>query len=423
MRNTWLVATQELRTTVKRRSFWLMTFLMPALLLAGQAYGAVKSTGLVLEGAGEGENEETMSVAETTVIGVVDDLGIITDVPVGLPAGRFQRFAGEAAARAALDADEIQQYVHIPADYVATGDVTVYDRDFQIRIGGEKMGVAFHAADEWMLEYLINYGLTGDEQLVGALREPVPAVETERHVVSPALETEEGVRALGRVVARVMPYMFYFVLLVGSGYLLRSVVAEKENRTVGVLLLSLDPRELMAGKILGLGAVTLLQLGVWLGGGMLLLDHGMALLSVSSFALPPGFAVWVMLFLGLGFLLFASVMAAAGAIAPNAREGAQVTWLLMLPLLPTLMFGDLFIDQPNNPLVLILSLFPFSAPSAMVTRVAVGDVPFWQIIVSLLGLAGTTVLMVMLAARFFRAGNLVSSVPFKLRRLVTEWRE
>jgi hypothetical protein len=84
----------------------------------------------------------------------------------------------------------------------------------------------------------------------------------------------------------------------------------------------------------------------------------------------PGFIVWAFLFLTLGFLLFASVMAAAGAIAPSAREGNQVTLLLMLPLMPTLMFGQLF-----------------------------------------------------MAGRFFRAGNLLSDASFSLRRLATEWRE
>ena len=233
------------------------------------------------------------------------------------------------------------------------------------------------------------------------------------------METDESVRALAQIVASVMPYMFYFILLVGSGYLLRSVAAEKENRTVEVLLLSLHPRQLMMGKILGLSAVTFVQLGVWFGGGMLMLNRGAALLDVSGFTFPSGFIVWAILFLALGFLLFASVMAAAGAIAPTAREGNQVIWLLIIPLLPTLMFGD----EPNSPLMLVLSLFPFSSPSAMVTRLALGEVPLWQIVVSLAGLALTTYLMVILAGRFFRAGNLLSDASFSLRRLATGWRE
>ena len=422
MRNIWLVIKHEVVTTLKRPSFWVMTFLMPALLLGLQIYSAIQDSDLDLGNADADKTEET-STTDMPVIGLVDEAGLIAEMPAEFPPDLFLPYADEATARAALEADEIEQYVHISADYVATGDVTVYDKDFRILASGENMGAAFHSANEWMLAYLINLNLTGDAQLVSVLRDPVPAANAERHIVNPPLETDESVRALGEIVARVMPYMFYFILLVGSSYLLRSVAAEKENRTVEVLLLSLHPRQLMMGKILGLSAVTLVQLGIWLGGGMLILNRGAALLDVSSFTFPPGFIVWAILFLALGFLLFASVMAAAGAIAPTAREGNQVTWLLIIPLMPTLMFSQLFVEEPNNPLTLVLSLFPFSAPSAMLTRLAVGEVPLWQIIVSLAGLALTTYLMVVLAGRFFRAGNLLSDTPFSLRRLATGWRE
>ncbi len=220
-----------------------------------------------------------------------------------------------------------------------------------------------------------------------------------------------------------MPYVYYFILIVVSGYLLRSVTAEKENRTVEVLLLSLRPQEFMAGKILGLSVVGLVQLVVWLGGGMLVLNRGANWLSVSDFTFPPGFLVWAILFLMLGYLLYASIMAAAGAIAPTAREGGKVTWLLILPLMPTLMFGSVFLEEPHGTISLVLSLFPLSAPSAMVTRMAVADVPIWQLVVSLLGLAGTTYLMVMWAARFFRADNLLSHASFNWQRLATGWRQ
>ena len=422
MRNVWLVIKHEVITTLKRPSFWIMTFLMPALLLGFQIYGAIQDSDLELGSADADKAEETSTTA-MPVIGLVDEAGLIAEIPADFPPDLFRPYADEATARAALEADEIEQYVHIPADYIATGDVTVYDKDFQILLSGESMGAAFGSANEWMLAYLINLNLTGDAQLVSALRNPVPAAYAERHVINPPVETDESVRALAELVARVMPYMFYFILLVGSSYLLRSVADEKENRTVEVLLLSLHPRQLMMGKILGLSVVTLVQLGIWFGGGALILNQGKALLDVSSFAFPPGFFVWAFIFLALGFLLFASVMAAAGAIAPTAREGNQVTWLLMLPLMPTLMFGPLLVEEPNNPLTLVLSLFPFSAPSAMPTRLALGEVPLWQIIASLAGLALTTYLMVVLAARFFRADNLLSDAPFSLRRLATEWRE
>ena len=98
-------------------------------------------------------------------------------------------------------------------------------------------------------------------------------------------------------------------------------------------------------------------------------------------------------------------------------------WLLIIPLMPTLMFGRELLAEPNGALAMVLSLFPLSAPSAMVTRLAVAQIPLWQILVSLAGLALTTYLFISLAARFFRAGNLLSQEAFHWKRFATAWRE
>ncbi|UCC86487.1 MAG: ABC transporter permease [Anaerolineales bacterium] len=425
MRTVGIVAKHEIITTFKKRSFWLFTVLMPALLLALNAYSVIQDNGLgnARSDAETAAAEEADTTTDTPMIGLVDDAKLISKTPADIPPDRFVPFPDEATARAALEAEEIDQYVRIPADYLTTGEITAYDRNFQILRSGENMGVAFDNANEWMLTYLINYNLTGDQQLASALRNPIPCALAERHLVSPPPETYAGDQALAEIVASAMPYIYYFILIVVSGYTLQSVTAEKENRTVEVLLLSLPPRELMAGKILGLSGVALVQVAVWLGGGILILNRGANLLNVYDFTFPPGFLAWATLFLVLGYLLYASVMAATGAIAPNAREGRQVTWLLILPLLPTLMFGRLFLEEPHGTISLVLSLFPFSAPSAMVTRLAVAQVPAWQLGISLLGLSITTYLFVALAARLFSANNLLSHAPFSWRRVATEWRQ
>jgi len=422
MRNIWLVIKHDVAATFRQRSFWILTFLMPLLLMAFNAYHIIQDNA----SAGQDEDREEATgatLADMPAIGLVDQAGLIAEMPPGFPPDLFVRFAGKASARAALEAEEIEQYIYIPADYLASGEITIYDRNFQIFQGGENMGVAFQSTNEWVLQHLINYNLTGDEELVVALQNPTPGVLAEWHAIQPseAISTED--QALAELVSSIVPYVFYFLLLMGSSYLMRSVVAEKENRTVEVLLLSLSPRQMMMGKILAMSVVVLIQVVVWAGGGILILDRGADLLRVAEFTFPPGFFVWAILFLILGYLLFASIMAAAGAIATNAREGGQMTWLLVIPLMPTLMFGQMFLEEPNNPLVLVLSLFPLSAPSAMVTRLAVAPVPVWQILISLGGVGLTAYLFVVLAGRFFRAGNLLSDASFSWRRLVTGWRE
>jgi ABC-2 type transport system permease protein len=424
MRNIWLVIKHEIGTVLRKRSFWVLTFLMPAALLIINVYTLIQQTE-------QDDREETSTPGERDAsseaapsVGLVDAAGFIRDIPPAIPNGLFRRFPDEAAARVALDADEIGQYVIIPDDYLTSGRVTVYAKDFQILESGEDTGVTFSGSNAWILSYLINFNLTGDELLATTLRNPTPVALAEFHALRPADASEaEGDRPLAMAVAMAMPYIYYFILIISSGYMLQSVTAEKENRTVEVLLLSLRPRELMIGKILGLTAVVLVQVVVWLGGGMLIVGQGATLFDTSRFSFPPGFFLWAVLFLVLGYLLYASVMAAAGAMANTAREGAQMTWILILPLLPTLTFASEFLNEPHGTLSLVLSLFPFSAPSAMVTRIALATVPWWQIGISITGLALTAFFMVSMAGRFFRPHNLLSGASFDWRRFARGWRD
>jgi len=426
MHNSWQVMKREVGVTVRERSFWLLTFLMPAVLLGFNVYYVIVENDVSGANGGAEPAEagaETDGPAVMLPIGLVDSSGLIQEIPEAIPADLFVSYPDQATAQLALEADEIQQYVLIPADYVARGQVAVYDDDFQILASGEEMGVAFHSDSGWMLDYLLSFNLVGDPLLVAQLRNPTPGALAEYHQMGPVeTSTSAGDEVSAQILARLIPYLYYFILIISSGYMLQSVTAEKENRTVEILLLSLRPQELMIGKILGLSLLVLFQIVVWMGGGLLSLGNAPEWLDLSQLSLSPGFIIWLVLFLVLGYLLYASIMAAAGAVARTAREGGQMTWVLILPLMPTLMFADLFAADPHGPLVVALSLFPFSAPSAMVTRMAIADVPIWQVLASLLGVALTAYLFVVMAGRFFQAGNLLSSEAFNWRRMANAWR-
>ena len=424
MRNIWLVVKHDVGTMLRQRSFWIFTLLVPAMLLVLNGYRVITAGGPGdADTASAEQAPANAGPRDLPAIGLVDEAGLIAEVPPDFPADLFVRFADESSALAALEAGQVSQYASIPADYVTSGEITLYDKDYKILSSGQNMGVAFGSENEWILPYVINYNLVDDEQLLVALRNPVPGALAEFHALRPPAGGEAENRELAELVSTVLPYVYYFLLVMGSNYLLRSVAAEKENRTAELLLLSLNPRELMVGKMAAMSVVLWLQVLVWVGGSLLILNRGAEMLEVARFTFPPVFLVWALLFLILGYLLFASVTAAAGAIAPNAREAGQVTWLLILPLMPTLMFGPAFLEDPNGTLSVVLSLFPFSAPSAMVTRLAVAQVPLWQILVSLAGLALTAYLFLSLSVRFFRSSNLLSYDPFNLKRLATEWRK
>ncbi|MGD9093584.1 MAG: ABC transporter permease [Anaerolineales bacterium] len=424
MRTIWLVIKHEIITVLSKPSFWLATLIFPVFFIAINAFAAIQDNDQQLtstrDTSGVGEHE---SVDENIfIIGLVDEGSLISEIPENVPPDLFREYPDLVVAQDALANGEIEQFVFIPVDYSNTGEVTVFAREFQILSEGD-MGVAFQGKNAPILAYLLNYNLTKDTSLVQAIHNPTPGNLAERHIIDPKQEMPEGNEALAELVASVLPYLFYFVLIISSSYLMRSVVKEKENRTAEVLLLSLSPRQLMLGKILGLSVVALIQLTIWLSGGLLSLSRGASYMNVSAFQFAPDFWFWFVLFLILGFLLYGSIMAAAGAIAPSAKEATQVVWLLIIPFMPTLMFSREFVEDPHGTLALVLSLFPLSAPGAMVTRLAFSNVPLWQLLLSVTGLAITTYFVVVLAARFFRAGNLLSTEAFNWRRFASGWRE
>jgi len=405
MRNILLVIKHEIASMLSKRSFWIMTFLFPVLIL-GLNIGVQVMSRRAFESdpiaSGDGA---------PTVVGYVDPSGLIAELPPSVPPDRFRAFSDEDAASAALQAGEIARYYIVPEDIVARGDVVLVDRTF--RVFGDLSGMRH-------FEYLVSYNLVGDETTAALVLDPTPRVEHR------ALAPQAGSADRDDPMAFLVPYAAMFLLFISltmsSGLLLQNVTKEKETRTAEVLLLSLRPRELMLGKTVGLGAVAMLQLAAWAGGGLLLLNRGDQLLGAIPVSLPPGFVLWLALYFLFGYATYASAMGAIGVLAPTAREGAQFTFLVMLPLMLPLWLNSVFIHEPNGDLATFLSLFPLTAPLAMITRLASGGVPLWQPVVGVLALAATAYGFVLLSARLFRADTLLSNASLSWKRIVKELR-
>jgi ABC-2 type transport system permease protein len=422
MRNIYLVGKQALLVTIRAKSFWVITLLVPGFLLVFQVYNALREGGVDLSKPEETESSQEAAV-QSFRVGLVDEGQLIQTIPPELPGEWFVRYADLAAARAAFETGEISQIVVLPGDYLSEGKIIVYARDYAITTASSQAGLGFGSQNDWMLSYLLAYNLTGDAELSKALRDPLPQDRTQYHDLQPEIqEAVTGNPALAILIGRIIPFLFYMILIFGSSYLLGAVTNEKENRTAEVLLLSVQPREFMLGKVLGLGVVTLFQLVIWMGGGFLAMQRSAPLLGNVMIDLPPGFWVWAVIYLLLGYLVYGGIMAAVGAISPNTREANQTIWLIVLPQLPALMFASEFAENPNGPIAVFLSLFPLSAPGAMVTRLAVTDVPTWQLALSLGLLVATAWGMIWLAARFFQSGNLLSTASFSYKRLWSGWK-
>jgi len=123
-------------------------------------------------------------------------------------------------------------------------------------------------------------------------------------------------------------------------------------------------------------------------------------------------------FFVLGYILYGSLMAGVGALVPNLREASQATTLVILPMMVPMFLISVLVEEPNGLISMVLSLFPFTAPVAMMTRLAAVSLPFWQPLLAALLLIGTCYLVVRAVAGMFRAQNLLSGQAFNIKLFI-----
>jgi ABC-2 type transport system permease protein len=244
---------------------------------------------------------------------------------------------------------------------------------------------------------------------------------------------EEGEREAGIVAGFVGALMLYMVILLYGVQVMRAVLEEKTTRIVEIIISAMKPWQLMLGKILGVGAVGLTQLGIWALSMVLLVTFGLPylvaarpeLLEVQTLVglLPVGGSIALFIaFFVTGFFLFSSLYAAVAAMCSSDEEAQQsqipVTMLLVIPI----MFLAPVMENPNGTLATWLSLVPFFTPVLMFPRF-IGGAPLWQVGLSLVLVALTVVVVAWVAGRIYRVGILMQGKRPTLPELMRWVRE
>jgi ABC-2 type transport system permease protein len=406
MNKTWSVLKNEFLNTVTRRSFiitLILVPLLPALILAGiSLFGGDQSIDMI-GGSFQPQTEEDLSE------GFVDLADIITGIPEWLGPERLIAFTHESDAKQAALQGEINGFYVIQPDYLETGAIQYYRDDINPMTGLDSSGV---------INALIQYNLLGaDQARFEAFQNPI---QVEFIDLTP--ELDESID-MSNPIAFYIPYgmtmLFYILIVTSASLMLNSVAKEKENRVMEILVTSIKPKQLLTGKILGLGLVGLLQLVVWLGSALVLLRLGGTTLQIPpNLQLSPTTLIWGIVFFILGYLLYAALMAGVGALVGNVKEASQATFIIILPILIPLMMVGVIIEQPSAILPVILSLIPFTAPNTIMTRMAVMQVPIWQVLISMALLMITIILIIRAVAGMFRAQLLLTGQKFSLGLLL-----
>jgi ABC-2 type transport system permease protein len=205
-----------------------------------------------------------------------------------------------------------------------------------------------------------------------------------------------------------MVMLLYMTVLLYGVSVMRSVLEEKNSRILEVLLSSATSTELMIGKVLGVGAVGLTQIVVWvvMAGAFALPSLAMQP-DLSQLQVSPAVLVAFGVFFFLGYMLYSTIYAAIGAIVTTEQEGQQLNFIIVIPLVISMMMLSAVVQTPDSPSVVWLSMVPFLAPVLMYARIVIQTPPLWQIALSLFLLIATIAGILVLCARIYRVGILI----------------
>lgn len=391
MHDVLLVALREIRVMLRRSSFYIATFAIPAItgfLFFGTAFINARFTS---DGGTDGTNQ-------VKPVGLVDQAQVIKRTPPSLHQ-YFIPYADEQQATSALRNGAIDSFYVIAADYQATGRVTQVSRQVTLQGLGNSDGV---------LRSLLLANLTDDPALAQRIDDPL---DLKPEIVGGSQSSAPpGSSPLTSGLSYALGFLLAFSILNGSGWLVQAVAEEKENRTIELLLTSVKPWQLMAGKLLGLGVMSMLQLGLWIGVSTSLLGANSILGRFNIGQVDASVWGWMVLFFVLGFAFFGALMASLGAVGASIRESGQASSFLTLPLLVPLWFGAAITEQPDGTLAQVLSLIPFTAPVTIMLRLGQGTVPLWNMLASVLALVLAVMAAIWLAARLFRSTTLLTGV-------------
>ncbi len=213
--------------------------------------------------------------------------------------------------------------------------------------------------------------------------------------------------------------LLYLVTIVYGIMVMRGVLEEKSSRMVEVMLSSVDPLQMMAGKILGIGAASLVQVTVWIGVGLLASAYGkMAFGPNLPFAIESGMMVYFGVYFVLGYFLYATLYAIIGAICDTEQDAQHLQILVIVPMILSLLAMTFITRQPNATPSVVMSLIPFFSPMIMIVRVNVHTPPWIEIAASVLILIATIAGLMWAAARIYRVGILMRGKRATLSEMI-----
>lgn len=395
MHNVWLIAKREYLERIRTKSFLLMTIAIPLLMGGG-----------ILGGAMVGH--KTQSNSHIAVVS--SDLQMATDLQTELEHGKHTKMVVDiisppgADTRKVLDGEladkQLDGYLWItPASNSHVRPRFLWTPKSRADI--ITRGAISEALRTVMTtETLTHQGM--DKSDVQLLMQPVELDSSQ------AGKNDDSESAFFS--AYVLFFLMYFVIMLYGMNVARSIIEEKTSRIFEVLLATIRPEEMMAGKVIGVGSVGLTQVGIWLLTAILLTSTSLVAQATGSNFHVPLTAMQIVFFLVfflLGYLLYSSIAAALGAMTNSEQELQQLNMFLVMPLALCMFSLSFVIPNPDGAAATAISFIPFCTPLIMYMRISMGHPSWFQIGTSILLMIATIYAILWLASRIYRVGILM----------------
>ena len=413
MKNIILIAKREFFTQVKKKSFIILTLLTPLLIIV---FGGVVS--LMFQA-----NETQMQIS------VIDKSGLFKDRLKSDQNIRYV-FSSEETEKSLIKALETTEEMNAVM-IIPKKDIHELENSIEVltnkNLSNEaRRNIAGNISEIIKAEKINALGISTaqiEDLNKGVNLHVVNILEKEKKQDSFLVGVKSGLSIF------LMYCVFTFIMMYGIR-VMRSVLEEKNNRVVEILISSVKPFELMMGKILGVTGVALVQFGVWvvmifasvmtLGSSNVGMVSGVAEVQMVLSALSQinyGLILFVfVIYFLLGYLFYSAMYAAIGSAVDNETETQQFTLFAILPMMLGFYGSITIMNNPDGPMSFWLSMIPFTSPIAMLARIPF-DVPVWELVLSIVILLVSTLGMVFIASKIYRVGILMYGNKVTLKEL------
>ena len=419
MSNISIIIQREFNERVRKKSFIITTLLMPVLMIALMA-----SPALIMQ----------YSRGDEKVIAVVDDSGLV--------APKLENSEEIAFETTDLSTEEARKQLTDKFGVLYIGSDILENASNVKLYANSSSSLSLESAITGQIEHILEaeklkaYNIENLSKILDEVKTKVN-MQTFRNDKSQEEDTQAQSSMVATGVGYVLGFILYMFLLIYGSMVMQSVIEEKNNRVLEVMVSSVRPFDLMMGKILGVASVAVVQVLIW---GVLIVGVGFLIVSnllpadvmeaakAMQQGMPAGgsmvdinpemlqavaammdiayivkiFASLVLFVFG-GFLLYAAMFAAVGSAVDNVQDASQLQMPITLPIILALLMMFVVIRDPNSQLAFWFSIIPFTSPIVMMARIPY-DIPLWEIVLSLAVLYASFIGMVWFAAKIYRVG-------------------